>query len=52
MKMPEIDELRKKMRQHVIKFKITKNKITKLALEKTKCKDISNLFDNDPDENS
>ena len=40
----QLDELRKKMRQHGIKFKITKNKITKLALEKTKCKDISNLF--------
>ena len=25
-------------------FKITKNRITKLALEKTKCKDLSNLF--------
>ena len=27
-----------------IVFKITKNRITKLALEKTKCKDLSNLF--------
>ena len=25
-------------------FKITKNRITKLALEKTKCKELSNLF--------
>ena len=25
-------------------FKITKNRITKLALEKTKCKDLSNVF--------
>ena len=40
----QLDDLRKKMRQHGIKFKITKNRITKLALEKTKCKDISNLF--------
>jgi len=40
----QLDDLRKKMREHGIKFKITKNKITKLALEKTKCKDISNLF--------
>jgi len=40
----QLDELRKKMREHGIKFKITKNRITKLALDKTKCKDISNLF--------
>ena len=42
--MPELDELRSKMREHGIIFKITKNRITKLALEKTKCKDLSNLF--------
>ena len=40
----QLDDLRKKMREHGIKFKITKNRISKLALEKTKCKDISNLF--------
>ena len=40
----QLDDLRKKMREHGVKFKITKNKITKLALEKTKCKDISDLF--------
>ncbi len=40
----QLDELRKRMREHGIIFKITKNRITKLALEKTKCKDISNLF--------
>ena len=40
----QLDDLRKKMREHGIKYKITKNRITKLALEKTKCKDISNLF--------
>ena len=42
--MTQLDELREKMREHGIKFKITKNRITKLALEKTKCKDLSNLF--------
>ena len=42
--MPQLDELRSKMREHGIVFKITKNRITKLALENTKCKDISNLF--------
>jgi len=40
----QLDDLRKKMRERGIKFKITKNRISKLALEKTKCKDISNLF--------
>ena len=33
----QLDELRKQMRESGIQFKITKNKITKLALEKTKC---------------
>ena len=42
--MPQLDELRLKMREHGIVFKITKNRITKLALEKTKCKDLTNLF--------
>ena len=40
----QLDELRFKMREHGIIFKITKNRITKLALEKTRCKDLSNLF--------
>ena len=42
--MPQLDELRSKMREHGIVFKITKNRITKLALEKTKCKDLSKYF--------
>ena len=42
--MPQIDELRAKMREHGIIFKITKNRITKLALEKTRCKDLAGLF--------
>ena len=42
--MPQLDELRSKMREHGIVFKITKNRITKLALEKTRCKELSNLF--------
>jgi len=40
----QIDDLRKKMREHGIKFKITKNKITKLALKNSRCKDLTNLF--------
>ena len=42
--MNQLDNLRAKMREHGIKFKITNNRITKLALEKTRCKDLSNLF--------
>ena len=42
--MTQLDELRSQMREHGIQFKITKNRITKLALEKTKCKELSNLF--------
>ena len=34
--MTQLDELRAKMREHGIIFKITKNRITKLALEKEK----------------
>ena len=44
LSMTQLDDLRSKMREHGIIFKITKNRITKLALEKTKCKDLSNLF--------
>ena len=40
----QLDELRDKMREHGIQFKITKNRITKLALEKTRCKELSKLF--------
>ena len=40
----QLDQLRAKMREHGIIFKITKNRITKLALEKTRCKELSNLF--------
>ena len=44
LNMTQLDELRTQMREHGIKFQITKNKITKLAIEKTKCKDLSSLF--------
>ena len=40
----QLDELRAKMREHGIIFKVTKNRITKLALEKTRCKELSDLF--------
>ena len=40
----QLDALRKELRENDILFKITKNRITKLALENTKCKELSNLF--------
>ena len=40
----QLDDLRSQMREHGVQFKITKNRITKIALEKTKCKDIKELF--------
>jgi large subunit ribosomal protein L10 len=40
----QIDQLRLEMRKKGIFFKITKNRITKLALEGTKCSEIKNLF--------
>ena len=40
----QIDELRLEMRKHGILFKITKNRITKLALQGSKFKKLENLF--------
>ena len=40
----QIDQLRAEMRKHGILFKITKNRVTKLALEGTKFKKLENLF--------
>ena len=40
----QLDQLRKQMREHGIQFKVTKNRITKLALKNSKCKDLINLF--------
>ena len=44
LNMKQLDDLRKQMRGHEIQFKITKNRITKLAIRNTKCKDLENLF--------
>ena len=44
LNVSQLDDLRKKMREHGIQFKVTKNRITKLALEKTSRKELSNLF--------
>ena len=40
----QIDNLKSEMRKHGILFKVTKNRITKLALEGTKYKKLENLF--------
>ena len=40
----QIDELRAEMRKHGILFKITKNRITKLALAGSKFKKLESLF--------
>ena len=44
LSVKQIDELRAEMRKHGILFKITKNRITKLALEGSKFKKLENLF--------
>ena len=44
LSVKQIDELRSEMRKHGILFKITKNRITKLALEGSKYKKLENLF--------
>ena len=44
LNVKQIDELKSEMRKHGIMFKITKNRITKLALEGTKFKKLEQLF--------
>ena len=44
MTVKQIDEMKSEMRKNGILFKITKNKITKLALEGTKFKKLEDLF--------
>ena len=40
----QIDELRSEMRKHGVLFKITKNRITKIALKDTPKKDLEKYF--------
>ena len=40
----ESEELRSEMRDNGAKFKVTKNRLTKLALEQTQFKDLADLF--------
>jgi len=44
LSVKQIDQLRSEMRKHGIFFKITKNRITKLALNGTKYQKLENLF--------
>jgi len=44
LNVQEIEELRKSMREHDVKFKVTKNSLTKLALANTKIETIAELF--------
>tara|TARA_Y100000590_G_C15629554_1_gene980687 strand:- start:162 stop:671 length:510 start_codon:yes stop_codon:yes gene_type:complete len=44
LSVKQIDELRSEMRKKGVLFKITKNRITKLALEGSKFKKLENLF--------
>ena len=40
----QLDELRKELRENGIMFKITKNRITKLAVKDSPCKDLEKFF--------
>ena len=40
----QLDELRKELRENGIIFKITKNKITKIAIKESPCKDLEKFF--------
>jgi len=40
----QLDELRKELRENSILFKITKNRITKLAIKDTALKDLEKFF--------
>ena len=42
--MTQLDQLRSQMRDHGIQFKITKNRITKIALKDTPKKDLEKYF--------
>ena len=44
LSVEESDKLRSGMRSNGAKFKVTKNRLTKLALEQTQFKDIADLF--------
>ena len=44
LNVKQIDELRSELRKNGIKFKITKNRITKIALKDSPCKELEKYF--------
>ena len=44
LNVKQLDKIRDEMRKSGIFFKVTKNRITKIALKDTKCKDIADMF--------
>ena len=44
LNVKQLDKIRDEMRKSGIFFKVTKNRITKLALKETKCKDLEKFF--------
>ena len=44
LNVKELDKIRNEMRENGIFFKVTKNRITKLALKETKCKDLEKFY--------
>jgi len=44
LNVKQLDQIRDEMRKSGIFFKVTKNRITKLALKETKCKDLEKFF--------
>ena len=44
LNVKELDSLRKQLREKGILFKITKNRITKIALKDSPCKDLEKFF--------
>ena len=44
LNVKELDAIRNEMRKNDIYFRVTKNRITKLALKDTKCKDLEKFY--------
>ena len=44
LNVKELEKIRDEMRKNDILFKITKNKITKIAIKETKCKELEKFF--------
>ena len=44
LNVKELDKIRDEMRKNGIFFKVTKNRITKLAIKETKCKELEKFL--------